>query len=280
MKPIINLRYNGENLTTVLEKDGKNFTLNCLGNGEGHNIDEWKGKFFPDLVKTLNLGEGSECKIIFFGDNESYTAFEAELQNYTGKNTGIEVELEKGEEKMERGKEEECKTPVDGESEKPRQHKESNRPGKRKAPEKPADTVSDNDPGPSSQKSLETVDYSLFRRIQTFDVHFDDHKGLIRSVAFSPNGKYIASGVNDKTVMLWEWEHETKTLRRKDLFEGHEGWVRSVAFSHDGKFIVSGSQDKTVKLWEIETRQCVHTFKHNGWVRSVAFSHDGKFIET
>ena len=81
MKPIT-LRYNSQNLTTTLDIDGTPLSLNCLGTGEGHSIDDWKEAFFGELVKKCNLGEGSECKIVFWGDDESYTIFEGQMKSY------------------------------------------------------------------------------------------------------------------------------------------------------------------------------------------------------
>ena len=56
-------------------------------------------------------------------------------------------------------------------------------------------------------------------------------------MAFSPDGKRIVSGSQDKTVKVWDAQHRQETLTLK----GHTGWVSSVAFSPDGKRIVSGS---------------------------------------
>jgi WD40 repeat protein len=71
---------------------------------------------------------------------------------------------------------------------------------------------------------------------------------LGNSVAFSPDGKYLASGRYDNTVKLWnvESQKQVSTLR------GHNDWARSVIFSPDGKYLASSSYDYTVKLWNIE----------------------------
>ncbi|TDL24683.1 WD40 repeat-like protein, partial [Rickenella mellea] len=66
----------------------------------------------------------------------------------------------------------------------------------------------------------------------------EGHTDYIRSVAFSPDGKHIVSGSDDKTIRVWDAETGTVTL---DPLEGHTERISSVAFSPNAKHIVSGS---------------------------------------
>jgi GTPase SAR1 family protein len=77
------------------------------------------------------------------------------------------------------------------------------------------------------------------------------------SVAFSPDGLWLASGSSDSAVKLWE-ASSGKLVRS---LEGHQSLVLSVAFSPDGRWLASGSFDNTVKLWEAETGAVVETYR-------------------
>ncbi len=70
------------------------------------------------------------------------------------------------------------------------------------------------------------------------------HSRDVNSVAFSPDGKTVVSGSDDKKIKMWSVEtgQEIKTL------VGHSSTVTSVAFSPDGKTVVSGSEDGDIKL--------------------------------
>ena len=74
------------------------------------------------------------------------------------------------------------------------------------------------------------------------------HTGNVWSVAFSPDGKTLASGSADGTVRLWD----VATHRQIGApLTGHTDNVWSVAFSPDGKTLATGSPDHTVRLWDV-----------------------------
>ena len=101
------------------------------------------------------------------------------------------------------------------------------------------------------------------------------HTDLINSVAFSPDGRLLASGSMDRTVKLWDVQTNA-CLRTLTL---HTSWVRSVAFSPDGKLLASASDDKTVRLWDPQTGAPVRVLSgHYSGVLAVAFSPDGRTL--
>jgi WD40 repeat protein len=97
------------------------------------------------------------------------------------------------------------------------------------------------------------------------------------AVAFSPDGKHLATGSASGAVKLWNAATGQEILALK----GHRGGVGGVAFSRDGRRLVTGSHDKTAKVWDLRTGQELFTLKgHTHYVRCVAFSPDGQRIVT
>ncbi|NET57682.1 MAG: hypothetical protein F6K47_16435 [Symploca sp. SIO2E6] len=92
-------------------------------------------------------------------------------------------------------------------------------------------------------------------------------------VAFSPQGKMLASASENNTIKLWNQKGELlRTL------EGHQGWVYGVAISPDGKTIASVGEDKTLRLWNLDGKELKRITGHTDEVWGVAISPDGKTI--
>jgi WD40 repeat protein len=87
-----------------------------------------------------------------------------------------------------------------------------------------------------------------------------DHTNWVWSVAWSEDGKILASGSDDKTVRLWD----VKTGECLATLHSHTSGVFSVSFSPDGLFLVSGSQDETLKIWDVSTSRCNKTLIIDG----------------
>ncbi len=82
---------------------------------------------------------------------------------------------------------------------------------------------------------------------QTLRTRLRGHIAPALCVRYSPEGRWLATGGNDRTVRLWEPD----TGREHAVFKGHEGPVSSVAFSPDRRYLASASLDHTLRLWKL-----------------------------
>ncbi len=143
------------------------------------------------------------------------------------------------------------------------------------------------------------------------------HMDLVWTVAWSPNGKYIASAGKDRTVQVWNasngtlvytytdhsdtvygiaWSHDSTQIASASydktvhvwhatdgtypqIYNGHSSWAWTVSWSPDSKRIASGGGDQTVQIWNAADASPVYTYKgHSGYVYDVAWSPDGRYI--
>ena len=104
---------------------------------------------------------------------------------------------------------------------------------------------------------------------------FVETLGGIHSVAFSPNGKLLATGDTNGEIRLYQVADGKQLLTVK----GHIGFIWPVAFSPDGHIFASGGDDQKVKLWNTNTGQCLANLQgHSGGIWSIAFSPDGQLL--
>ena len=105
----------------------------------------------------------------------------------------------------------------------------------------------------------------------------------IRSVCFSPDGKCLATGAEDRQIRIWDISKK----KVKHLFSGHKQEIYSLDYSKDGRIIASGSGDKTVRIWDVENGQLLHTLytspglEHGpseAGVTSVSISSDNRLV--
>ncbi|MHC4177657.1 MAG: protein kinase domain-containing protein, partial [Planctomycetota bacterium] len=100
------------------------------------------------------------------------------------------------------------------------------------------------------------------------------HGGPVWGIAFSPDGKTLASVAYDSPVRLWDME---TGLLRETL--GEPGYGIAVAFSSDGKTLATGTSiEKQVRLWDLATRQNTSTMQVGSLLFSTDFSLDGKVL--
>ena len=96
------------------------------------------------------------------------------------------------------------------------------------------------------------------------------HSAFVKAIVWSPDGRLLASGGNEKTIHLWDIT-SGKLLSR---YEGHNGSVHAIVWSVDGKRLASGGLDQSVLMWEPTSGTLLERMA--GFVRVVAGSSDGR----
>jgi WD40 repeat protein len=101
------------------------------------------------------------------------------------------------------------------------------------------------------------------------------HTKAVYGLAFSPDSKRLASASHDMTVRIWDVDAQTEL----HTMTGHTGLTVAVAWSPDGSMVASGSYDKTVRLWDADTGDLIRVLAgHTGWVNRVLWSNDGSIF--
>lgn len=100
------------------------------------------------------------------------------------------------------------------------------------------------------------------------------HSGEIDAIAFTPDGRWLATGSEDKTIRIWD----VSTGRTLRTLIGHTALIWSLAFSPDAKRLASASQDGTLRVWDTANWTPIYTLNSGATPIACRFSPDGKFL--
>src|SRR5436309_116764 len=101
------------------------------------------------------------------------------------------------------------------------------------------------------------------------------HSEVIFCIAWSPDGRVLASGALDNTIRLWDGQ----TGQHVRTLEGHSEGIFSITWSPDGRVLASSSPDNTIRLWDGHTGQAMRTLEgHTDNIKSLSFSRDGRLL--
>ena len=132
-------------------------------------------------------------------------------------------------------------------------------------------------PAPKDPRAAKDVKEVKAAAVDTLPSVVLQHGTPLHSLAFSSDGRFIATGGTDGLVKLWDG-HTGEAHAR---FEGHTGSVEGIDFAPDGQHLVSAGVDRTVRLWDVRSKSAVAVLHgHSGEIYAATFAPSGAQVVT